>query len=312
MTPYLLTVGAAARGRLVLQNAMEAVSNAQPVTGSSVGVLGMSSYGLTDRGRTRAVNEDQFVVAGVRRVLSVEQSSIPQPESLIGAALGHLMVVADGIGGHRGGDVASAMAVVGIENLLVNTIGWLCQLHGEGVMAELHQALRTTDRWVEQAAGRQPAFKGMGTTLTMAYVSDHTLFIAHAGDSRCYLWRRGTFQPLTRDHTLVAELVTNGTLTPEEAAHHGMRNVVLNSVGGGNAAVKPEVHKHNLEAGDILLLCTDGLTTMVDDEEIGRVLGVAGSPEQACRTLVEQANERGGHDNITVVVARFEATPPAG
>src|SRR5204862_3346019 len=122
--------------------------------------LTLWASGLTDRGRDRASNEDQFVIADVRRVLRVQQSSIPQPESLLGAGLGHLLVVADGIGGHRSGDVASTLAVVGIENLLLNTIGWLCQLHGEGVLRELHQALRTTDRWVEQAAGRRPEFKG--------------------------------------------------------------------------------------------------------------------------------------------------------
>jgi protein phosphatase len=241
----------------------------------------------------------------------VQQSSIPQPESLLGGALGHLLVVADGIGGHRGGDVASAMAVVGIENLLVNTIGWLCQLHGEGVLRELHQALRTTDRWVEQAAGRQPQFRGMGTTLTMAYVTDRTLFVAHAGDSRCYLWRQGALEALTRDHTLVAELVTAGTLTPEQAAHHQMRNVVLNSVGGGNSAVKPDVHKHLLEPEDALLLCTDGLTGMVSDEQIAAVLARGASPEDTCRALVDEANARGGHDNITVVMGRFDEPGPS-
>lgn len=282
-----------------------ATTNGVPIGDTAASLLRVETFGLTDRGQRRPTNEDQFVIADVRRLLHVEHSSIPQPESLLGGALGHLLVVADGMGGHRGGDVASAMAVVGMENLLVNTIGWLCQLHGEGVLHELHQALRTTDRWVEQAAGRQPAFRGMGTTLTMAYVSDHTVYIAHAGDSRCYLWRRGTFAPLTRDHTLVAQLVESGTLTPEQAAHHDMRNVVLNSVGGGNAAVQPEVHKHPLESGDVLLLCTDGLTGMVSDDEISAAVATGAAPEAICHTLVDQANARGGTDNITVAIARF-------
>ena len=271
--------------------------------------LALSAHGMTDIGRSRPTNEDQFVIADVRRVLHVQQSSIPQPESLLGAALGHLIVVADGMGGHRGGDVASTMAVMGIENLLLNTIAWLCQPHGEGVMHELNQALRTTDRWVEQAAGRRPEYKGMGTTLTMAYVSDRTLFVAHAGDSRCYLWRQGKLERLTRDHTLVEEMVNAGTLTPAEAQTHQMRNVILNAVGGGNAAVKPEVHKHFLEAGDQLLLCTDGLTTMLPDDEITAVLADGASPQDTCQTLVEGANRRGGKDNITAVVGHFTEAP---
>jgi serine/threonine protein phosphatase PrpC len=273
---------------------------AQPAPG-----LTLSAAGLTDRGRERPGNEDQFVIAEVRRVLQVEQSSIPQPHSLLGGALGHLLVVADGIGGHRGGDVASTLAVVGIENLLINTIGWLCQLHGEGVLSELREALRTTDRWVDEAAGRSPEFRGMGTTLTMAYVSDRTLFVAHAGDSRCYLWRQGQLRLLTRDHTLVAELVSAGTLTPEQAEHHQMRNVVLNSLGGGNSAVKPEVHKHSVEADDVLLLCTDGLTGMLPDSDLSAILAQGATPEETCRWLVDEANRRGGRDNITAVVGRF-------
>jgi serine/threonine protein phosphatase PrpC len=289
-----------------LENAIEASGIAVTRSQAPSSALLLSAFGLTDRGRVRTNNEDQFVISEVGRVLQVQQSSIPQPESLRGTAQGYLLAVADGIGGHRGGDVASTMAVVGMENLLVNSIGWLCQMHGEGVLKELHQALRTTDRWVEQEAGRQPQFHGMGTTLTVAYVSDRTLFIAHAGDSRCYLQRQGRLERLTRDHTLVAELVTSGSLTPEQAAHHEMRNIVLNSVGGGNSAVQPEVHQHALQSGDLLLLCTDGLTGMVSDEEISGVLANAGSTEVACRALVDRANERGGTDNITVVIGRFE------
>lgn len=270
--------------------------------------LTLVARGLTDQGKTRATNEDQFAIADVRRMLHVQESSIPQPESLLGNALGHLLVVADGIGGHRGGDVASTMAVMGIENILLNTIAWLCQAHGEGTLHELNQALRTTDRWVEQAAGRRPEFHGMGTTLTMAYVNERTLFVAHAGDSRCYLWRQGRLELLTRDHTLVAELVNAGSITPEQAAHHEMRNVVLNSVGGGNTAVKPEVHKHTLEPDDLLLLCTDGLTGMVPDPDIAAILAGDSAPEQTCRLLVDEANRRGGKDNITVVVGRFVQT----
>jgi serine/threonine protein phosphatase PrpC len=292
-----------------VENAVEDTNNETSLADPPPAGLDLSASGLTDRGRERPNNEDQFIIADVRRVLHIQQSSIPQPESLLGGALGHLLVVADGIGGHRSGDVASTLAVVGIENLLLNTIGWLCELHGDRVLRELHQVLRTTDRWVEQA-GRRPELKGMGTTLTMAYVSDRTLFLAHAGDSRCYLWRQGALRLLTHDHTLVAELVTAGTLTPEQAASHEMRNVVLNSLGGGNDAVKPEVHRHLLEPDDVILLCTDGLTGMLPDQEISAILARGGSTEEICRLLIDEANRKGGKDNITAVVGHFAGAGP--
>lgn len=287
----------------VIQTARQASALAEE---AGPAVLKMTSYGLTDPGKVRPANEDQFAVAEVRRVMRVRQSSIPQPEALLGDQLGHLLVVADGIGGNRAGDYASALAVVGIENLLLNTIGWLCRLQGDGVLSELNEALRTTDRWVEEVAGRQPELRGMGTTLTMAYLTANTMYVAHAGDSRCYLWRRGRLERLTRDHTVVEGLVSSGVLTPEQAQRHNLRNVVTNAVGGGTAGVTPDVHKHELAAGDVVLLCTDGLTGMVSDEEVAAMLGQHRVPEQACRALVDEANQRGGVDNITVVVARLD------
>jgi serine/threonine protein phosphatase PrpC len=268
--------------------------------------LRVTCHGLTDRGQERTANEDQFVIAEVRRVLQVQQSSIAQPESLLGGSLGQLLVVADGIGGHRGGDYASALAVVGIENLLLNTLGWLCALQGDGVLEELREALRAADRWVEKAAGRRPDLRGMGTTLTLAYVTGDTLYVAHAGDSRCYRHRRGRLEPLTSDHTLVAKMVSGGLISQQEADHHEMRNVVTNAVGGGKPGVEPEMHKHSVAAGDTILLCTDGLTGHLSDDEIAALLSTERDPAQACRVLVDEANRRGGHDNITVVIARFD------
>jgi PPM family protein phosphatase len=266
--------------------------------------LHVVSHGLTDRGQTRPKNEDQFAIAEVRRVLRVQQSSLTQPEVLLGDQLGHLLVVADGMGGHRGGEVASAMAVVGIENLLLNTIGWLFRLRGDGVLNELRDALKTTDRWVEEAAGRQPELHGMGTTVTMVYTTGSSLYVAHVGDSRCYLVREGQISQLTQDHTLVGKLVSDGVLTPEEGARHSMNNIVTNAVGGGSHGVHPEVHKHAVEAGDAIVLCTDGLYQHVSDEEIAAAV-IEERSADACQRLVALANARGGTDNITVLVAGF-------
>jgi protein phosphatase len=292
-----------------MQNTLEN-ARTQRVIEENRRTLRVSSHGLTDIGQQRAANEDQFAIAEVRRVLRVQQSSIPQPESLLGEPLGQILVVADGIGGHRGGDYASTLAVMGIENLLLNTLGWLCRLQGEGVLHELHEALRAADRWVEEAAGKRPELEGMGTTLTMAYVTGNTLYIAHAGDSRCYRWRRGRLEQLTRDHTLVQRMVSGGMITPEAAEHHQLRNVVTNAVGGGTSGVEPEVHKHTVAAGDRVLLCTDGLHGVVSEERISEMLG-SDQPPAICQALIDEANARGGPDNITAIVARFDAASPS-
>jgi protein phosphatase len=131
--------------------------------------------------------------------------------------------------------------------------------------------------------------------------------VAHVGDSRCYLFRHGVLYRLTSDHTLVEEMVRHGALQAEEATKHHLRHVITNAVGGGDDKVKVEVHRVHLEAEDGVLLCSDGLTNMVPDEEIARILQTETDPEQACKQLLAQANGQGGKDNITVIVARFEA-----
>ena len=274
-------------------------------------VLSVATFGITDPGRVRERNEDHFVIAEIRRVLRIRQSSLPQPTSLVGERLGHLFVVADGMGGHQGGEYASAMAVASVENIVLNSIGWLFRLRGEGVLSEFQEALRATDRWVTEAAQRQPELQGMGTTLTVAYVTDNVMYIAHAGDSRCYLFRAGRLERLTRDHTFVATLVSEGVLAPEEASRHHMRNIVTNAVGGDTRGVAPEVRKQVIAAGDLVLLCSDGLTEMLSDEQIAAQLNAdhKRAPEAVCRALVDSANRAGGTDNITAVLARFDAGP---
>jgi serine/threonine protein phosphatase PrpC len=270
-------------------------------------MLSVSSHGITDRGLVRENNEDQFVIAEIRRMLRIRHSSLPQPAVLMGEGLGQLLVVADGMGGHQGGEYASALAVASVENIVLNTIGWLFGLKGEGILSEFQEALRATDRWVIEAAQRQPALKGMGTTLTVAYVTGNVLYLAHAGDSRCYLFRGGKLEQLTRDHTFVAALVEEGVIPPEAAAQHTMRNVITNAVGGDKKGVEPEVHKHLMSDGDVLLLCSDGLSEMLSDDDIAQQLRDGPrSPEDLCGVLVGMANARGGTDNVTVVIARFE------
>jgi protein phosphatase len=148
----------------------------------------------------------------------------------------------------------------------------------------------------------------MGTTLTLAYSLNDELFVAHVGDSRCYLCRGDTLYQLTRDHSLVDEMVRHGVLSAKQAAGHHLRHLVTNALGGGYSDVKVEVHKLKLESGDVVLLCSDGLSEMLSGDAISQVIRTQSDPEQSCRQLVAAANEAGGKDNITVVVARFGDT----
>jgi PPM family protein phosphatase len=147
----------------------------------------------------------------------------------------------------------------------------------------------------------------MGTTVTIAYSVGSRLFVVHVGDSRCYLLRGGKLHRLTHDHTVVAEMISRGVLKPEEAARHHLRHVITNVVGGNDQGVQVECHRVELEANDMLLVCSDGLTEMVPDERIVAVLQANRDPQKVCERLVAEANENGGKDNITVIAACFDA-----
>src|SRR5262249_1145068 len=134
---------------------------------------------------------------------------------------------------------------------------------------------------------------------------DDVLYVVHAGDSRLYIMRASTLHQLTTDHTLVSEMVRNKVLDPAQAPTHPLRNIVTNAVGGDRQGVQPEGHKVEVVAYDAVVVCSDGVTEMVADEEIARVLREEGDPSVCCRRLIERANEEGGYDNVTVVVARF-------
>ena len=166
-------------------------------------------------------------------------------------------------------------------------------------------ALRDADASVYGAAANDPSLRGMGTTLTLAYGVGSVLFVAHVGDSRCYLLRTGVLHQLTRDDTVVQDLLERGVVSPSDAAEHSLRHMITNVVGGHAPGVRTEVHRLTLEPGDSVLLCTDGLTNMLPTVRIQGVLESGLAPEQACAELIRLANEEGGEDNVTVVVARY-------
>lgn len=268
--------------------------------------LKVHAAGLSDVGRVRENNEDQFLVAEVGRALRVQQSSLRQRGTLFAELHAHLLVVADGMGGHQGGEAASALAVETLEQFLLNAFTFIVRLSGEEVLAEFQEALRAADARIFAEAAARPELTGMGTTLTVAYAVGQTLYVAHAGDSRLYLFRDRQLHQITQDHTLVRELVERGALSPEQAREHHFRHVITNAVGGSAQGIVAEIHKLGLEAGDVILLCSDGLTEMVPDVELAAALASLPNPEEACRALVARANAAGGRDNVTAVVARFD------
>ncbi len=270
----------------------------------------VQSFGLSDQGRVRKTNEDHFLIASMVKSLQVELTNLPQQRIQQSSKQGHIFIVADGMGGHAAGEEASALAIDSVESFVLDTFKWFmpskCQDQDQ-VLGDFQAAVHAVNARVLSEAAQRPELAGMGTTLTLAYTLADELFIAHVGDSRCYLSRNAELHRLTRDHTLVEQMIQAGALAPEDAHRHRLRHVVTNTVGGSSAEIKVEVHKAHLHPGDRLLLCSDGLTEMVSEHLIRDILQTEKDPEAACRVLVDQANLAGGKDNVTVLVAYFTA-----
>lgn len=281
-----------------------------PARAEPVPPLAVRSYGLSHPGRVRPNNEDVFVVGELARTLLVRHTNLAQPEEAHSRHRGHVFLVADGVGGNEAGEVASRLGTDSVEEFLLNTFRRFAAVpstDGQAALRELQAALGRADARLFDEADRHPEWRGMGTTLTMAIVSGRRLFVAHAGDSRCYLNSGGTLRQLTTDHTVAAELARTGVITRAEQERHPWRHVVTNLLGGSEHGVRAEVHLLDLHPGDVLLLCSDGLTDMVPDQAIAAVLAAEADPEAACRRLIDDANRNGGKDNVTAVLARFDA-----
>lgn len=273
--------------------------------------MSVRSFGMTDRGLVRESNEDQFLIARLTKALEIRQSSLPQANAKFADDQGHIFVVADGVSGCPAGEQASALAVKSIEDFLVNTLKWFFQLKGpekENVLAEFQDALQRADASIFREVAEHPELHGMGTTLTLAYTLGANLFVANAGDSRCYLFHDSELVQLTCDHTLAQDMIRKGLapVTQSDRLNRHLGHIVTNAIGGSTPGVWVEVHKATMNPGDVLLLATDGLTTYVPDEQISATLRTESDPKLACERLVAQAIEQGGRDNVTVIVARYE------
>ena len=246
----------------------------------------IKAYGLTDVGRKRKHNEDAFA------------SDVNEG----------LFIVADGMGGHAAGEVASKITVETIGEFIAATrqkeeATWPFKYNHELDFNSnrLAVAIEKANERVMAAVAAQPWLKGMGTTVVAGLLNEKILSLAHVGDSRAYLLRDGQLSRLTDDHSWVHEQVTAGILTEEEAKTHPLKNVVTRALGGG-PSVSPDLQELVFSPGDRYLFCSDGLTTMVGDEEILDTAAAVEDPQALCQKLVDMANEKGGVDNITVVV----------
>ena len=248
----------------------------------------VKGYGLTHVGRQRQHNEDAFLVEDDAR----------------------LFLVADGMGGHAAGEIASRIAVDSITEFILHTKEddgtWphAYDEHYKRSTNRLMAAVRLANTRVLEAMRKDARLRGMGTTVVACLADEVTMSVAHVGDSRAYLVRAGQLKRITNDHSWVFEQVQAGMLTEAEAEKHPLRNVITRALGGA-LSVSPDATEIETQPGDVYLLCSDGLTGMVPEEEILRVVTQAGDDlERACQQLIDTANERGGLDNVTAILVR--------
>lgn len=268
----------------------------------------------TDRGKVRPHNEDSFLIYRTGRYWQKLMTSLPAddlPDSYEDRA--YVMAVADGIGGSAAGEVASTMALRAVVHLVLNAAKWALKFDDSRQRpTEIQEAkdlaaefMRRVDQTLTQTGERHPELRGMGTTLTASYSVGDDLFIVHIGDSRAYLYREGVLEQLTNDHTIAQALASVGAITQEEASTHALRHVLTKAIGSQGGQIEAEITQYRLADGDRLLLCTDGLSDMVNNEQIAEVLARQGQATAACQELVNLALENGGKDNITVALAGY-------
>lgn len=274
-------------------------------------------FGMTDRGKRRETNEDQFLIARLNKVIEVAATSLPDTyqRRFGSAARAHLFVIADGVGGQALGERASSLTLDAVAHYI--TCGMHCfyglDEYGETDLTDqLTDSVRRSHERVRAEAEAITGAKGMATTLTMAHVIWPRAYVVHIGDSRCYHLRGSSLRQVTTDHTLAQALVDGGVLDPEAAKTDRRSHVLTQAVGGGDVSISPEVVTVDLEPDDAIVLCTDGLTKHVADEDIARHTAGASSARAACEALVQDALDAGGTDNITVTVGRFSSASHPG
>ena len=238
----------------------------------------MRGFAKTDIGKAREINQDYY--------------SIPKSDQDL-----QLFILADGMGGYNGGEVASSLATQAAKSYIEDNFTKV-EHTKEAILILIKNAIEYSNKVVFEKSKLVPELEGMGTTLDICFIYNNKIYIGHVGDSRVYRIRGELIRKLTKDHSYVQQLVEDGKITREEANHHPKKNMLTKAL-GCTAYVEPDIRARNLEPGDIWVMCSDGLTNMVEEKEIYQV--IKENPETAPQTLVNLANNAGGYDNITVI-----------
>src|SRR6267143_5043414 len=258
-------------------------------------------FGISNVGLIRHDNQDSFMIANLETG-DIATMSAPTTVSVHTAPF--ILIVADGVGAAASGALASSIAT---ETILSEMHRWWHKVPkrtAESIEGAIKRGIEVANKAIYQKANSSPEHHGMGTTTTLALVLDGEAFIAQVGDSRAYLVRTGAAKQLTKDQSFVQRLIDAGRMTQKEAAQSEHRNIILQALGPEEKVVT-DFYRVNLENGDYLVLCSDGLSNQVSPEDIGRIARGAGRPEDICKALIEEAMHTGAPDNVTVVAARL-------
>ena len=266
----------------------------------------IDAHGVTHPGKVRRDNQDHYLLCSLRRQIVVRGSSIPQADTVLGTEserLAAMAMVADGVGGAAKGETASRVALTGIARYVSRSLRcYYRSEEGEDFSETLQQGARECHEELRRLAEEESEHRGMATTLTLFLSVWPRAYLLQVGDSRCYLLRNGELTQITRDQTMAQEMVDLGIMKPEQVAGTRLEHTLTSSIGGSHN--QPTVTRFDMNWGHVLLLCSDGLTRHVSDDRIREVLRSMTSARQASETLLQEALDGGGTDNITVVVAR--------
>ena len=240
----------------------------------------MKAFAKSDVGKVREMNQDYFYIS--------------KPEEKV-----QLYIVADGMGGYKGGEIASKLAVETSKRYILNNFDSIESNDKEEILKLIKSAIEYANIVVYEKSKENKELENMGTTIDVCLILGNKVYIGHVGDSRVYRKRKDFFRKLTTDHSYVQKLVSDGTITKEEAYNHPKKNMLIKAL-GCSTFVEPDVMVKGFLKDDILLMCSDGLTNMLKDDEIVKIINE--NPIEACNNLVSKANENGGYDNITAVI----------
>jgi len=265
-------------------------------------------YGVSHQGRVRTENQDCFLIASLHKVMQVHQTSLAAETlgELTSPSRGYVFLVADGVGGVPGGQDASRTALKAIVDYVLRTMDLYVQLDQDAepaFLADLRRSVEQSHEVVRQAGEADDERLGMATTLTMVCIRWPRGYLVHVGDSRCYRLRSGRLELLTKDQTMAQAMIDAGTLSPDQAERSGLKHVLYSALGAPRA--EPMTMRTDVRWDDVMLLCSDGVTKHVSDDEIREVLQRGSSAESDARTLLQLTLDRGGSDNTTIIVGRL-------